>query len=206
LVDAASAATVAPPDTSFASQGSVLDLSSPANVKSSEDTVASFWTTARNPLVAMEAMAQEDGEDSNGESSNALVKSAVTHCLKRNTSLRDLLFTPQQLKDMLKSLIVNQSELLEFAVRADSHQPSLAVPLAPQLREAIPDKFVKKLKYKEVMADRLAACGYLVYMARDYLLPPSVSFSSPCAHKAWDCTRGLHLIPHACPHLLQGRA
>jgi hypothetical protein len=50
---------------------------------------------------------------------------------------------------------MNQSELLEFDVRANSHQPSRAVRLAPQLREAILDKFVKKLKYKEVMADRL---------------------------------------------------
>ncbi len=75
LVDAASAATIAPPDTLTMSQGSVIDLSSSANAKASEDTAVLFWTTARNPLVAMEAMALEDGEDdSNGEFLNALVK------------------------------------------------------------------------------------------------------------------------------------
>ncbi len=71
-------------------------------------------------------------------------------------SSRDLSFTPQQLKDLFKLLIENQHELLEFAVRADSHRPLQAVQLAPQLGEALPIKLSKKLKYKEVMADGLA--------------------------------------------------
>jgi hypothetical protein len=100
--------TIAPPDTLFASQGSIIDLSSPASAKASEDTAVLFWTMTRNPLVLIEAMmAQEDGEDSNGEFSIAFVKSAIANCLKRNTSSRDLLVIPQQLKDMPKALIVN---------------------------------------------------------------------------------------------------
>jgi hypothetical protein len=81
----------------------------------------------------MEAIAQEDGEDNNrednnGEFSDALVKSAIAHCLKRNTSLRDLLFTPQQLEDLLKLLTENRSYLLGFAVRADSHPKMFSMP------------------------------------------------------------------------------
>jgi hypothetical protein len=66
------------------------------------------------------------------------------------------LFPPQQLEDLLKSLIKNCSELLEYDVHANSHWPSCAIQLTPQLGEAVPDKLVKKLKYKEVMGDRLA--------------------------------------------------
>jgi hypothetical protein len=40
-----------------------------------------------NPLVAMEAMAREDGDDNNGEFSDAVERSAVAHHLKKNTSL-----------------------------------------------------------------------------------------------------------------------
>ncbi len=62
-----------------------------------------------NPLVAMEAMAREDGDDNNGEFSDAVERSAVAHHLMRNTSSNDLSFTPQhqQLKNILKSLIEN---------------------------------------------------------------------------------------------------
>jgi hypothetical protein len=109
----------------------------------------------------MEVIAQEDREDNNGEFLEALVKSAIAHRLKRNTSLRDLSFTPQQLKDLLKLLIENQRELLEFAIRADSHRHSRAVQLAPQLGEALLVKLAKKLKYKEMLADRLAAIYFI---------------------------------------------
>ena len=57
----------------------------------------------------MEAIAQEqNGEDNDGgKFLDALVKSAIAHRLKRNTSSRDLSFTPQQLKDLLNSLTEN---------------------------------------------------------------------------------------------------
>jgi len=90
-----------------------------------------YWTTARNPLLAMEAIAQEqNGEDNNGgEFLDALVKSAMAHHLKRNTSLMDLSFTPQQLKDLLNSLTENRREVVtgpaSFAI---AHVPSLLVP------------------------------------------------------------------------------
>ena len=109
-----------------------------------EAGAAAYWTTAMNPLVAMEAMAREDGDDNNGEFSDAVERSAVAHRLKRNTSSKDLSFTPQQLENILKSLIENRTELLEFAVRADSHRPSSAVQLAPQLVAALPVKLHKK--------------------------------------------------------------
>jgi hypothetical protein len=61
---------------------------------------------AKNPLVAMEVMAQDDGDDKDGEFSYALEKSAIDH-LKRNRSLRDLSFTPQQLENLLKLRVEN---------------------------------------------------------------------------------------------------
>ena len=76
----------------------------------------------------MEVIDQEDREDNNRVFLGALLKSAIAHCLKRNTGLRDLLFTPQQLEDLLKLLTENQSNLLEFAVRADSHPKMFSMP------------------------------------------------------------------------------
>ena len=156
---------------------SVIDLSSPTNAAINEDAgaaaayrttaknplvameadnhanideedaggaAAAYWATAMNPLVAMEAMAREDGDDNNAEFSDAVERSAVAHRLKRNTSAKNLSFTPQQLEDILKSLIENRIELLEFAIRADSHRPPSAVQLAPQLVAALPVKLHKK--------------------------------------------------------------
>ncbi len=105
-------AAVLPVALSAASQrggsSSVIDLRSPANANTNEDNAAAlYWTTALNPLLAMEAIAQEDGEDNDGEFSEALVKSGIAHRLKRNTSLRDLSFIPQQLENLLKLLIEN---------------------------------------------------------------------------------------------------
>ena len=109
-------AAVLPAAFSTASQGgagssSVINLHSPVDADTDEDDAAvaasSYWTTTRNPLLAMEAVAREDGEDIDGEFSDALVQSAIAHRLKRNTSLRDLSFTPQQLEDLLGSLIEN---------------------------------------------------------------------------------------------------
>jgi hypothetical protein len=131
---------------------------------------------ALNPLLAMEAIAQEDREDNNGEFLEALVKSAIAHRLKRNTSSRDLSLTPQKLEDLLKLLIENQRKLLEFVIHADSHRPSRAVQLAPQLGEALPVKLAKKLKYKEVLADRLAA---IYFIWREVARCPQVSISLP---------------------------
>ena len=138
----------------------------------------SYWATALNPLLAMETIAREqNGEDNDeGEFSDALVRSAVAHLLKRNTSSRDLSFTPQQLEDMLDSLSENRRELLEFAVRADSHRPWHADQLAPQLGEAIPVKLPKKLKKKEGMADRLAE---IYFIWREVARCPQVTNSLP---------------------------
>jgi len=138
-----------------------------------EAGAAAYWTTAMNPLVAMEAMAREDGDDNNGEFSDAVERSAVAHRLKRNTSSKDLLFTPQQLKNILKSLIENRTELLEFAVRADSHRPSSAVQLS------LPVKLHKKKQLKESMADRIAE---IYFIWREVARCPQVSNSLPHMH------------------------
>jgi hypothetical protein len=179
---AASASAVVPPAFCTTSQGggasSVIDLSSPTNVDTNEDAgaAAAYWTLAKNPLMAMEAMAQEDGDDNDGEFSDGLEKSAITHCMKRIMSARDLSFTPQQLKNLLKLLIENRCELLKFAVRADSHRLSSAIQLAPQLEEALPVKLAKKLKCKELMADRLAK---IYFIWREVARCPKVSNSLP---------------------------
>ena len=148
-----------------------------ANIDEDADAgaAAAYWTTAMNPLVAMEAMAREDGDDNNGEFSDAVERSAVAHRLKRNTSSKDLLFTPQQLKNILKSLIENRTELLEFAVRADSHRPSSAVQLAPQLVAALP-VLHKKKQQKESMADRITE---IYFIWREVARCPQVPNSLP---------------------------
>jgi hypothetical protein len=133
---------------------------------------AAYWATAMNPLVAMEAMAREDGDDNNAEFSDAVERSAVAHRLKRNTSAKNLTFTPQQLEDLLKSLIENRIELLEFAIRADSHRPPSAVQLAPQLVAALPVKLHKKKQQKESMADRITE---IYFIWREIARCPQVS-------------------------------
>jgi hypothetical protein len=163
-----------------AAANSVIDLQGEVDTDEEDDdaVASSYWTTARNPLLAMEAIAREqNGEDNDGgKLSDALVKSAIAHRLKRNTSSRDLSFTPQQLEDLLDSLTENRRELLEFAIRADSHRPSNAVQLASQLGEAIPVKFSKKLKKKEGMADRLAE---IYFIWREVARCPQVTNSLP---------------------------
>ena len=182
-------AAVLPAAFSTASQGgagssSVIDLRSPTNADTDEDDAVAaaslYWATTRNPLLAMEAIAREDGEDNDGEFSDALLQSAIAHRLKRNTSSKDLSFTPQQLEDLLGSLIENRRELLEFAARADSHRPSRAVQLAPKLGEALPVKLPKKLKNsKEGMADRLAE---IYFIWREVARCHQVSTSLPHVH------------------------
>jgi hypothetical protein len=86
------------------------------------------------------------------------------------------LFTPQQLEYLLRLLIENQRKLLEFASRADSHRPSRAVQLAPQLGEALLVKLPKKLKNKDGMADRLAE---IYFIWREVARCPQVSNSLP---------------------------
>jgi hypothetical protein len=44
-----------------------IDLSSPADADTDEDTSALYLTTARNSLMAIEAMTREDREDNNRE-------------------------------------------------------------------------------------------------------------------------------------------
>ena len=129
-----------------------------------------------NPLVAMQAMAREDGDDNNGEFSDAVERSAAAHRLKRNTSSKDHSFTPQQLENILKSLIQNRTELLEFAIRADSHRPSSAVQFAPQLVAALPVKLHKKKQLKESMVDRIAE---IYFIWREVARCPQVSNSLP---------------------------
>ncbi len=78
---------------------------------------------------------------------------------------------------MIGSLIENRHELLEFAIHADSHRPSRAVQLAPQLGEALPLKLPKKLKNsKEGMADMLAD---IYFIWREVARCPQVSTSLP---------------------------
>ena len=92
---------------------SVIDLRSPANAdadtsEEDDDAVASsYWTTARGSEPS--AGHGSDFSRAEREFSDALVKSAVAHRLKRNTSSRDFSFTPQQLEDiMIDSLTENR--------------------------------------------------------------------------------------------------
>ena len=79
---------------------------------------------------------------------------------------------------MLKLLIEN-CELLEFAVNAGSHWPSGAVQLAPQLGKDLPVKLAKKFKYKEAMADRFAEI-YFIWI--DVVCYPQVLKYLPHVH------------------------
>ncbi len=112
-------------------------------------------------------------DDNNVEFLDAVERSAIAHRLKRNTSSKDLSFTPQhqQLKNIIKSLIENWIELLEFAIRADSHRPPSAVQLAPQLVAALP-VLHKKKQQKESMADRITE---IYFIWREIARCPQVS-------------------------------
>jgi hypothetical protein len=112
----------------------------------------------------------------------AVIKSAMAHRLKRNASSKDLSFMPDQLANMLQALIENRHAIIEFAICADSHQPSRAGPLASSLMEALPIKLCKKMKYEEPMVDALADI---------YFLWREVA----C------CPQGTNSLPHVCTKL-----
>jgi hypothetical protein len=54
-----------------------------------------------------------------------------------------------------------------------------------------------------LMVDRLAD---IYFIWREVARCPQVLNSLPHVRTAWDCARGLYLVPCACPHFLQGGA
>ncbi len=109
----------------------MVDLSSAADLLDKEDA-SGVWSTTRNPLLAIEALVQEDGAGKDSDLSDTNVKNAITQLLKKNASSKDLVFTTKQLASMMQALVDNCRGILEFAICTDNHQPSRANPcLAP---------------------------------------------------------------------------
>ncbi len=84
LAAAASATDFAPPTFLLhprggRENGSVIDLSLPATTNYNDNAAVAYWTMARNQLIAMEAVAQKDVENNDGEFLDALVK--VLFCI-----------------------------------------------------------------------------------------------------------------------------
>jgi hypothetical protein len=117
---------------------------------------------------------------------------------------KDLLFTPDQLANMLQALIENCHAIIEFAICADSHQLSCARPLTSCLMEILPVKLCKKMKYKEPMADALADIYF--FCGERFLLPPSDKVFAIHMHKTWQSSLQLHLVHCTCTHFLQDGA
>jgi hypothetical protein len=77
---------------------------------------------------------------------------------------------------MLQVLIENHHAIIEFAICADSYQLSCAGPLASRLKEALPIKLCKKMKYKKPMADALAK---IYFLWREVACCPQITKSLP---------------------------
>jgi hypothetical protein len=124
-----------------------------------------------NPELAMAAMGQEDMvfED-------VLMKSAIAHRLKKNTSSRDLSFTITELLNMLQALIDNRDEIIALAVLSDRSLPSHVERFAPRLEQALPAKLSKRRSCKEPMADSLAE---IYFLWKDIARCPDVALALP---------------------------
>jgi hypothetical protein len=72
-----------------------------------------------NPELAIAVADQENNDNDEQVSQDVLMKTAITHLLKRNTSSRDLSFTIIELTNMIQALINNHCEIIEFAVLFD---------------------------------------------------------------------------------------
>ena len=65
-----------------------------------------------NPELAIAVADQENNDNDEQVSQDVLMKTAITHLLKRNTSSRDLSFTIIELTNMIQALINNHRRLL----------------------------------------------------------------------------------------------
>ncbi len=114
-----------------------------------------------NPELAMAAMDKENNDGNEQVFQDVLMKTAITHRLKRQSSSRDLSFTIIELTNMIQSLIDNCCEIIEFTVLFDRGHPSHTKPFAPCLEQALLAKLSKKKVLKEEMADTLAEIYFL---------------------------------------------
>jgi hypothetical protein len=134
----------------------LVDLSGSGPNTDKDTGELSRRNSTMNPAFALAAMGQESADDDEEVFQDIVIKSAIAHRLKRNASSRDLSFSPIQLTNMLQALVDNRCEIIQFAVLCESNRPSRAVPIAPRLEQALPDKLSKRKALKKNMAYSLA--------------------------------------------------
>ena len=129
-----------------------------------------------NPELAMAAMDQVNDANDEQVFQDVLMKTAIAHRLKRQSSSRDLSFTIIELTNMIQALIDTRREIIEFAVLFDHSRPSHTNPFAPRLEQALPAKFSKRQAYKEAMVDTLTE---IYFLWKDIARCPDVASTLP---------------------------
>ena len=104
-----------------------------------------------------------------------LLTSAIAHALNKKASATGLCFTPQELEGWMGALVDNWDAIITLAIQADGRVGPGEPTFAARMRAAIPEKFGKRIKYKNLLANGLAEV-YSVYTALvgvvNKLLPP----------------------------------
>lgn len=93
-----------------------------------------------------------------------LLTSAIAHALNRKASATGLSFTPPELEGWMGALVDNRDAIITLAIQADGRVGPGEPTFAARMRAAIPERFGKRNKYKNLLANGLAEV-YSVYTA-----------------------------------------
>lgn len=80
-----------------------------------------------------------------------LLTSAIAHMLNRNASATGLCFTSQELEGWMGALVDNRNEIITLAIQADGRVGPGEPTFVARMRAAIPEKFGKRNKYKNLL-------------------------------------------------------
>jgi hypothetical protein len=84
-----------------------------------------------------------------------LLTSAIAHALNRKASATGLCFTPQELEGWMGALVDNRDAIITLAIQADGRVGPGETTFAARMRAAIPERFGKRNKYKNLLAKDL---------------------------------------------------
>ena len=93
-----------------------------------------------------------------------LMTSAIAHMLNRNSNATGLCFTTQELEGWMGALVDNRDAIITLAIQADGRAGPGEPTFAARMRAAIPERFSKRNRYKNLLANGLAEV-YSVYTA-----------------------------------------
>ena len=150
-----------------------------------------------NPELAMAAMDQENDANDEQVFQDVLMKTAIAHRLKRQSSSRDLSFTIIELTNIIQALIDNRREIIEFAVLFDHSHPSHTNPFAPAwskhyLPSLARDRLIRRLW--QILLQRFTFCGktlHAVLMWHQLYLTRGLNLGVRCRSLPWplyECT------------------